>query len=159
MRIWFFIVSILALSACVPEEKICPDIDNKNPNQVIVENKSCESTMLTVELALTQTQQIQGLMNRTSMPEDAGMLFIFNKEIERGFWMKNTLIPLDMIFVKKNGLIHHIHPNAKPNDLTSVKSNGPVIAVLEINGGMAKKLGIKVGDIINHPFFNRQQAQ
>ena len=98
-------------------------------------------------------------MNRPSMPKDFGMMFIFNDEQERGFWMKNTLIPLDMIFIKKNGLIHHVHANAQPHDLTSVKSNGPVIAVFEINGGMAEKLNIKAGDMINHPFFNQSNTQ
>lgn len=106
-----------------------------------------------IELALTQQQQIKGLMGRTEMAADAGMLFYFPQEEERGFWMKNTLIPLDMIFIKKDGTILRVHDSAKPNDLTSVKSNGPAIAVLELNGGTAKRLGIMDGDKVRHPFF------
>lgn len=106
-----------------------------------------------IELALTPPQQAQGLMNRTEMADDAGMLFLFPAEEERAFWMKNTLIPLDMLFIKKDGTILRVHDSAKPNDLTSIKSGGPVLAVLEINGGLSKKLGIKDGDKVRHPFF------
>lgn len=105
-----------------------------------------------VELALTPQQQQYGLMNRTSMDPDHGMLFVFVVEENRSFWMKNTLIPLDMIFIKKNGVIHHI-ATAKANDLTSVPSNGPVSAVLELNAGVAKSLGIKPGDVVKHVVF------
>lgn len=106
-----------------------------------------------VELAITPPQQERGLMNRTQMDENAGMLFMFPGEDERAFWMKNTLIPLDMVFIKKDGTIHKVHDSAVPNDLTSIPSDGPVTAVLELNGGIAKKLGIKAGDKAHHPFF------
>ena len=112
-----------------------------------------EQVSLNIELALTPAQQAKGLMFRSEMPEDEGMLFVFDGESERSFWMKNTLIPLDMIFVKRNGVIHHIHSDAIPHDLTSVRSNGPVYAVLEINGGLSEKLGLKPGDKINHAAF------
>lgn len=106
-----------------------------------------------VEFAFSPKQQEQGLMNRTSMPLDSGMLFVFPQEAERAFWMKSTLIPLDMLFIKKDGTIHHIHENAIPNDLTSISSRGPVIAVLELNGGACRTFKIKTGDRIVHPFF------
>lgn len=112
-----------------------------------------------IELALTPDVQAQGLMYRTEMPEDAGMLFYFGQEAERGFWMKNTLIPLDMFFIKADGIIHHIHENAIPNDLTSIRSQGPVAAVLEINGGMSAQLKISPGDKVLHPVFELKQAQ
>lgn len=110
----------------------------------------------TIEIALTPQQQAYGLMNRTSMAPDHGMLFVFGIEAERGFWMKNTLIPLDMIFIKKNGVIHHIHEDAQPHDLTTAYSKGPVMAVLELNGGTAQRLGIKAGDVVQHAFFGTQ---
>ncbi len=107
-----------------------------------------------VELALTPAEQSKGLMHRTTLAENAGMLFYFGAEQPRSFWMKNTLIPLDLIFVKLDGTIHHIHENAIPKDETPLPSQGNVGAVLEINGGLSKKLGIKPGDTIKHQFFN-----
>ncbi len=107
-----------------------------------------------VELALTPAAQQQGLMFRKQMDENHGMLFVFpGDETERAFWMKNTLIPLDMIFIRKDGTIHHIHENAVPEDLTSVPSNGPVMAVLELNGGVSAKRGLKPGDVVHHTVF------
>lgn len=99
-----------------------------------------------VEIANTPESLMQGLMFRSSMAEDNGMLFLFNKEIERNFWMKNTHIPLDIVFIKSDGTINHIHENAIPLDETPLPSKGPVLNVLEINGGLASKLGIKAGD-------------
>jgi len=112
-----------------------------------------------IELAITPQQQAKGLMFRESMPENAGMLFLFTEERERSFWMKNTLIHLDLIFIKADGTIHHIRENAIPRDLTSIKSNGPVSAVLEINGGRSAELGIEPGDTVRHRFFTNKLAQ
>lgn len=109
---------------------------------------------LNIELALTPAQQARGLMYRTEMADNQGMLFVFPREAPRSFWMKNTLIPLDMIFIKRNGLIHHIHKNAIPYDLTPVSSEGDAYAVLEINGGLSERLGIKAGDHIKHQAFS-----
>ncbi len=106
-----------------------------------------------IEIALTQEQQARGLMGRKDMDERSGMLFVFPKEEERAFWMKDTLIPLDMLFIRKDGTIHHLHENAQPLDLTSVPSNGPVIAAIELKGGASKKFGIQEGDKVHHPFF------
>lgn len=106
-----------------------------------------------IELALTPQEQAHGLMNRTEMAKDAGMLFFFNDFKDRSFWMKNTLIPLDMIFIDEEGVIVKVHDSAIPNDLTSIKSGAPARAVLELNGGVAKTLGIKAGDQVHHVFF------
>ena len=106
-----------------------------------------------VEVARTDEEQDRGLMFRTNLPADGGMIFPFDKPRIGSFWMKNTLIPLDMVFIKEDGTILRVHDSAKPNDLTSIKSNGPALAVLEINGGVAKKLGIMDGDTVRHPFF------
>jgi uncharacterized protein len=125
--------------------------------QVTIVSRDGKSHVFHIELALTPQQQEKGLMNRTEMAKDAGMLFYFGKEGERSFWMKDTLIPLDMLFLKADGKIAHIHDSAIPNDLTSVKSNGPAMAVLELNGGAAKELGIVEGDRVKHPFFGSVQ--
>ena len=95
-----------------------------------------------VEIARTEAEQEKGLMFRTSLPADGGMLFPFAKPKIANFWMKNTLIPLDMIFVRADGSIDRIAENAIPESLDPVVSGGEVAAVLELVGGTAAKLGI-----------------
>ncbi len=107
-----------------------------------------------VEIAATPEEQEIGLMFRKKMAPDHGMLFEMNQTAPVNFWMKNTLIPLDMLFVAADGTITHIHANAVPEDLTAIPSDGPVSGVIEINGGLAKSLGIAVGDKVLHPYFN-----
>src|SRR5690606_30378971 len=104
-------------------------------------------------------QQDQGLMHRTSMPENQGMLFVFKSVHRRAFWMKNTLIPLDMLFIAKDGTITQIHRNAQPLDETVIPSTHVVRAVLELNGGQSEKDGIQEGDRIVHPVFRNTLAQ
>lgn len=96
----------------------------------------------TVEVARTEAEQEQGLMYRTSLPEGTGMLFPFPKPKIASFWMKNTVIPLDMIFVRTDGSIDRIAENTIPESLEPVVSGGEVAAVLELAGGTAAKLGI-----------------
>lgn len=105
-----------------------------------------------VELALTDSQRKIGLMDRKELPQDQGMLFMFEKSGILKFWMKNTLIPLDMIFMDENGEIVHIVNNAAPcfavddADCPKYGADDSAMYVLEINGGMSSKLGISVGD-------------
>ncbi len=106
-----------------------------------------------IELAVTPQQQATGLMNRPEMAADAGMLFVFEPERPVSFWMKNTLISLDMLFVGADGRIVNIGARTEPLSLASVPSDGPVGAVLEINGGLSAMLGIRPGDKIVHPAF------
>jgi uncharacterized membrane protein (UPF0127 family) len=105
----------------------------------------------TVELALTPAQQSQGLMFRQSMAADAGMLFVFPEEREQAFWMRNTYIPLDMIFIKADGSILSIAERTVPLKDDAVPSRGPALAVLELNGGTSARLGIKPGDKVTTP--------
>jgi uncharacterized membrane protein (UPF0127 family) len=112
-----------------------------------------------VEIARNDTDRAYGLMGRTSMPADHGMLFVFEKPQESAFWMKNTLIPLDIIFIDEKGVIHAIHPMAKPHSREIIKSGGPVRAGLELNGGMAGKLGLKPGDTVHHRVFGNELAR
>jgi uncharacterized membrane protein (UPF0127 family) len=107
----------------------------------------------TVELANTDDQRARGLMFRQSMAPDAGMLFDFGQEQMASFWMRNTLIPLDMLFIKADGTILNIHQRAIPHDETGIDSEGPVRAVLELNGGTVSRLGIKPGDRVRHAVF------
>lgn len=100
----------------------------------------------TVELALTPEQRQQGLMNRQQMAADHGMLFDFGKTQSVLMWMKNTPLPLDMIFMDEGGVITHIQENATPFSEAIISSGGPVRFVLEVNGGVVRKLGISSGD-------------
>lgn len=99
-----------------------------------------------VEVARTGEQQARGLMFRTSMAPDEGMVFPMSPPRPASFWMRNTVIPLDLIFVGSDGRILNIAANAVPYDETPLRSAGPVKAVLEINGGRAAELGIAPGD-------------
>jgi uncharacterized protein len=106
-----------------------------------------------VEMAVTPEQQAKGLMFRRELPEGQGMLFDFGHEQPTSFWMKNTYIPLDMIFIRGDGRIAKIAENTVPLSEALVPSGGPVRAVLEVIGGTAKKLGIAPGDRVSHAIF------
>jgi uncharacterized protein len=107
-----------------------------------------------VELVTTPEQQAQGLMFRRELPEGQGMLFDFHREQPTTFWMKNTYIPLDMIFIRGDGRILRVAESTVPLSETLVPSGGPVRAVLEVIAGTAKKMGIAPGDRVAHPIFN-----
>jgi uncharacterized membrane protein (UPF0127 family) len=107
----------------------------------------------TVALADDPTERARGLMYVESLPMLGGMLFVYPEPQSVTFWMKNTLIPLDMLFVGPDGTILSIHENAIPHDETTISGGDGVLGVLEINGGMAGRLGISVGDRLEHPAF------
>lgn len=122
-------------------------------SSVVIETASGGRFRFDVEVARSDAQMAQGMMYRETMADDAGMLFVLPAERLVSFWMKNTLIPLDMLFIGADGRIRRIHPKAVPRSLDSVPSGGPVKAVLEINGGMAARLGIRPGDRVIHAAF------
>jgi len=106
-----------------------------------------------VELAETPAQMTQGLMFRTSLAPNAGMLFDYKQPTAATMWMRNTLIPLDMLFVDAQGRIVNIHQRAVPQSLDVIAAAAPVRAVIELNGGTASRLGIEAGDRVVHPIF------
>jgi uncharacterized membrane protein (UPF0127 family) len=106
-----------------------------------------------VELAETPAQMTQGLMFRTSLAPDAGMLFDYKQPTVATMWMRNTLIPLDMLFVDAQGRIVNIHQRAVPQSLDVIAATAPVRAVIELNGGTASRFGIEPGDRVVHPIF------
>lgn len=107
-----------------------------------------------VELADDAAEQAQGLMFRETLPKSAGMLFVYDSPRHARFWMKNTLIPLDMIFIDQTGQVLRIAEQARPLDETPIDGGDGVLMILEINGGLAKSLGISVGSQVRHPGFN-----
>ncbi len=108
-----------------------------------------------IEIADTRQLRKLGLMYRKELAHDAAMLFEYEKERKVSMWMKNTYIPLDIIFINKDGIIRHIHENARPMSEEKMRSTEPVKAVLEINAGLVEKYGIKKGDRVEHGIFNR----
>lgn len=104
-----------------------------------------------VEVADTDATRSRGLMHRETLARSAGMLFVYESPRRATFWMKNTLIPLDMIFADPEGRVTKVHANAVPQDLTTIDGGENVKFVLEINGGLAARLGIAPGAELRHP--------
>ena len=107
-----------------------------------------------VEIASSFEEKARGLMYRDTLAADAGMLFVYPKELRQSMWMKNTMIPLDMLFIRRDGRISHIHERAVPQSLDTISSRGRVLAVLELRGGTAARLGIAKGDRVRHQAFS-----
>lgn len=118
------------------------------PQEVICLQSDAKKLAITVEIAASPQEQAKGLMFRTELAPDRGMLFPFPVPKRASFWMKNTYIPLDIIYVQQDGIIESIAANAEPTSLTPIPSKGEVSAVLELAGGRAAQLGIKAGDRI-----------
>ena len=133
------------------------DLATFSKSTLVVETATGKYTF-DVELALTQPQMAQGLMYRRSLAPDAGMLFDYGAPQPVAFWMKNTLIPLDMIFIGADGKVVDFHERAVPLSLDAIESKVPARAVLEVNGGTVARLGLKVGDTIHHAFFGNAAA-
>jgi uncharacterized protein len=109
-----------------------------------------------VEVMRTDEERAKGLMFRKELPEGRGMLFDFRPEQPVSMWMKNTLIPLDMIFIQADGRILRIAENTEVESERIIPSGGPVRGVLEVIAGTARKLGIKPGDRVAHPLFDQR---
>ncbi len=110
-----------------------------------------------IEIARTWEEKRHGLMFRKHLPENQGMLFDFNYAQPLAMWMKDTYIPLDILFIGENGVIVSVRENAEPLSEHYISSPVPARAVLEIAGGSAKKYGIKIGDTVMHPIFHAMQ--
>mgnify|MGYP001040819701 CR=1 FL=1 len=104
-----------------------------------------------VEIADDAGERANGLMFRESLPASAGMLFIYERPQPVSFWMKNTLIPLDMVFIGPDGRVNGVHANAVPGDLTPIPGPEGTLMVLEIQGGLAARLGLGEGAELRHP--------
>jgi len=109
-----------------------------------------------VEMAVTPAERGRGLMYRQSMAPDAGMLFDFGVDDEASMWMQNTFIPLDMIFIRADGTVHRIAADTTPFSTEIISSRGPVRAVLELNAGKAREIGLRAGDTVRHDMFGNE---
>jgi uncharacterized membrane protein (UPF0127 family) len=139
VRVAVFLLATLALAAC------------SNAETRLVLHTAKGDFSFSVEIADDGAERAQGLMFRDHLAADAGMLFDYHEEQLTSFWMQNTLIPLDMIFIGADGIVKHVHVNARPLDTTSIPSRFPVRFVLEIPGGRSTEIGLAVGDRVEHP--------
>ncbi len=148
-------VAILFNGLFISGKTIHDDIEAKSlkSDQLMIVTGDKKSHVFNIELALTPDEQQKGLMNREKIADDYGMLFIYTRVEERTMWMKNTLIPLDMLFIDNNGKILRIAENAKPFDERMISSHFPVRATLEIKGGQVAARGIKLGDTVYNSYF------
>ena len=112
--------------------------------------------VFSVEMATTDEEKQTGLMYRRELPDGKGMLFDFSPEQQISMWMKNTYIPLDMIFIRADGRILRIAENTEPESTKIISSGGLAKGVLEVIAGTAQKYGIAPGDKVAHPLFNRR---
>jgi uncharacterized membrane protein (UPF0127 family) len=112
--------------------------------------------VFSVELAVTDEQRAQGLMERRALPEGRGMLFKFEPDQTIAMWMHNTYISLDMIFIRADGRILRIAESTTPLSDRTISSGGPARGVLEVIAGTARKLGLAPGDQVAHPWFDRR---
>lgn len=118
-------------------------------------NSGQKSHTFTVELARTFAERERGLMHRKSLASDAGMLFIYERISRKSMWMKNTFIPLDMLFIDKYGKILHIVERTTPHSKEVISSRKRVKSVLELQGGAVSRLGISKGDTVVHTAFEK----
>ena len=109
-----------------------------------------------VEVARTDDERAKGLMDRSHMPEDRGMLFDFKQVTPISMWMKNTVMPLDMFFIRADGTVARITEHTEPFSTRVIPSGEPVLAVLELNAGAAARIGAKAGDKVEHPMFAKK---
>jgi uncharacterized membrane protein (UPF0127 family) len=140
-----FAVLLLAVAGNAPAHA-----GELEPLQIVT---ASETHDFKVEVAADNGSRERGLMNRRYMAPDRGMLFEFPENAPVSFWMKNTYIPLDMIFISLKGVVTNVVAKAEPLSERVIPSGPPCVAVLEVNGGVAASIGLKIGDSVRHAFF------
>jgi uncharacterized protein len=146
------VLALVALAPVAAWSQTAPQAELPKEKLVIAGRDGVTHDFM-VEMALTPEQQTVGEMFRTSVPEDGGMLFDWGFARPSMMWMKNTLVPLDMVFINQDGTIRSIAENTVPQSLATIDSRGPVRATLELAGGLTAKLNIRVGDTVKQRIF------
>jgi len=127
-------------------------------SRVIIRTHDGRHYTFSVDLARTPAQRARGLMYRRSLPPEHGMLFDFGGVGDRAMWMKNTYVPLDILFLEADGRIWKIAAETTPLSEAIIPAQGPIRAALEVNAGTCRLLGIEVGDVVEHPLFGYPSA-
>ena len=146
------IVGIVVLGFFVAFPALAQNAAPFERSSLVIESAK-ERHAFSVEVARSTQQQAQGLMYRRDMAADHGMLFDYNPPRRVAMWMKNTFLPLDMLFIAFDGRVARIAQRTLPQSLDMIDSAGPVRGVLELNAGTVARLGIAVGDRVVHPIF------
>ena len=142
--LFFFIIIFLAQ----PRRLFCnPSVASNSQHTILYLERSTDSVAFHVDIASTPQALAQGLMNRHHLAKDAGMLFVFPKLQKTKFWMKDTYLTLDLVFMDENFNVVQLHENAQPLDLTKIDSDVPVKYVLEISAGSIQHHNIQKGDL------------
>ena len=149
---WAFCFAWLVIGTCGLGQVHAEDIAYEN-SEIWIESTAGRHHFV-VEIANTYTQRQRGLMFRRELPKNTGMLFDFGKETRLAMWMKNTFIPLDMLFVNKHGTIHRIVENTIPLSLKTIPAGAPTMVVIEFNAGVTRRSGIRPGDRVIHKIFD-----
>lgn len=145
MRLFMIVSLFLIYNLCEVNASV------KSELSIITSNGSRHNFL--VEVARTEEEKKIGLMFRKTLAKNAGMLFLYKREALRLMWMKNTFIPLDILFIDKKGVIKRVVKRTVPHSLATISSRQSVLAVLELRGGITSSLDIKKGDRIEHPAF------
>lgn len=147
-------LALLFFSAAVPMLLWAPSLHAEmRLDQLWVITSSGMEKQIDVEIAETPQEKSLGLMFRTELPDGRGMLFPYGAPQDVTMWMRNTYIPLDMVFIRGDGVVYRIERRTEPMSERIISSQGPVTAVLEIAGGAADRMGLKPGDRVRHPLF------
>jgi uncharacterized membrane protein (UPF0127 family) len=145
---WIIVIAAISLGVFAPSGSRAASVQ---PLEIVTRNGV---QVFSVEMATTEQEKETGLMYRKELADGKGMLFDFSPEQEVSMWMKNTYIPLDMIFIRADGRILRIAENTEPLSTRIIPSRGLAKGVLEVIAGTAKKYGIEPGDRVGHPLFN-----
>jgi len=144
---WAALAAVLGVFLCAVVARADAD------QSILVIDSATGSHTFTIEIADDREERARGLMHRRELARDAGMLFVYDRPQETAFWMKNTPLPLDILFADEHGVIISIARRTTPFSTRDIPSGGPVLGVLEINGGLSDELGVTEGDRLRHPVF------
>jgi Uncharacterized conserved protein len=152
----YFLLKPAGSKEAVPQQTEAPDIPFTKQGELLFIGQAASDTLakIDIEVADNNQKRARGLMYRTSIPEKAGMLFIHDREQIQSFWMKNTYIPLDMLFINSAKEIVTIHPNTSPMKEWNYASTEPALYVVEVNAGFCARYNIKIGDKIYFTYFS-----
>lgn len=151
------VVAAVALTVSLVAEATAQSLVSFPRSQAEVATPAGKRHVFAIEVATSPDQLTQGLMFRRTLAADAGMLFDFGEDKPVTMWMRNTLIPLDMLFIAADGRVVGIKERAVPGSLDIISAPEPVRGVLELNGGTAQRLGLATGDRVIHPLFASQK--